>query len=241
MRAGAFAYGKTFPFDRTEPNAILRFSRFIVIMKLRLSSSLVAGSIASLSLLAACSSTETPTPEAGGTAGTGTLGSGGKGGSAGATNAGGTSGGAGTGSAGHSAGGASTGGSAGMGSGGTGNSANTVDPSWDTIKAVLTGTHPPCNGADCHGSGGPNIFQFNINDDAALYTALTTHVSVDCGNIPVVTPGDPSKSALVKVLNGPCSAKVPQMPNGCTPADGNCLPPEYIAAVTTWITNGAPH
>ena len=128
-----------------------------------------------------------------------------------------------------------------MGSGGTGNSGNTVDPTWDTVKTVLTGTHPPCNGADCHGPGGPNKFQLPVNDDAALYMSLTTHVSVDCGNIPVVTPGDPSKSALVKVLNGPCSANVPQMPNGCTPADDNCVPPEYIAAVTTWVANGAPH
>ncbi len=128
-----------------------------------------------------------------------------------------------------------------MASGGSGNGGNTVDPTWDTVKTVLTGTHPPCNGADCHGPGGPNIFQLPVSDDAALYMSLTTHVSVDCGNIPVVTPGDPSKSALVKVLNGPCSANVPQMPNGCTPADDNCVPPDYIAAISTWIANGAPH
>lgn len=234
-------------------------------MKFGFSISVAAGSVALVSLLAACGTTDTPSPETGGSAsgGKGTAAAGGAGGigqatggnagtfsAAGGHASGGTSGSAsaaaGTSAAGHAAGGAaagatSSGGGAGISSGGSGNSGSTVDPSWDTIKAVLTGTHPPCNGADCHGPGGPNIFQLPVKDDAALYTSLTTHVSVDCGNIPVVTPGDPSKSALVKVLNGPCSANVPQMPNGCTPADGNCLDPEYIAAVTTWVANGAPH
>jgi len=240
-------------------------------MKFGFSISVAAGGVALVSLLAACGTTDTPSPETGGSAsgGKGTAAAGGAGGigqatggnagtlsAAGGHASGGTSGSAGaaagasaaagTSAAGHAAGGAaagatSSGGGAGMASGGSGNTGSTIDPSWATIKAVLTGTHPPCNAADCHGPGGPNIFQLPVNDDAALYTSLTGHVSVDCGNIPVVTPGDPSKSALVKVLNGPCSAKVPQMPNGCTPADGNCLEPEYIAAVTTWVANGAPH
>jgi hypothetical protein len=230
-------------------------------MKFRFSISVAARCVAVVSFLAACGTTDTPSPETGGSSsgGTGTAAAGAAGGSGqapggsggtvssvGGHAGGGMSGGAGAGAAGHAAGGSSagatsSGGGAGMGSGGTGNTGSTVDPTWDTVKLVLTGTHPPCNGADCHGPGGPNIFQLPVKDDAALYTSLTTHMSVDCGNIPVVTPGDPSKSALVKVLNGPCSAKVPQMPNGCTPADGNCLEPEYIAAVTTWVANGAPH
>jgi hypothetical protein len=115
-----------------------------------------------------------------------------------------------------------------------------IPPTFDTLKLVLTGTHPPCNAADCHGPGGPNPLQYWVKDDDKLYETLTHHVSMDCGNIPVVTPGDPSKSAIVKVLKGPCSAKVPQMPNGCKPEDNNCLPPEYVAAVERWITLGAP-
>ena len=115
-----------------------------------------------------------------------------------------------------------------------------IPPTFATLKLVLTGTHPPCNAADCHGPGGPNPLQYWVKDDDKLYDTLTHHVSVDCGNIPVVTPGHPSQSAIVKVLKGPCSAKVPQMPNGCTPEANNCLPPEYVAAIERWIALGAP-
>jgi hypothetical protein len=237
-------------------------------MKLRLSISVATGSVAVLSLLAACGSTEPTPPATGGTSSsgsagqpttTGGTGAGGHGtggssagmsasgsaghatgGTAGSGGTGGSAGGAGAG--GSSAGSTATGGSAGAaaGTGGT-SGGDSQPPTWDTVKLVLTGTNPPCSASDCHGPGGPNTFQVNIKDESALYTMLTTHISVDCGNIPVVTPGDPSKSALVKVLNGPCSAKVPQMPNGCTPADGNCVPADYIAGVTQWIANGAPH
>ena len=115
-----------------------------------------------------------------------------------------------------------------------------IAPTFETLKLVLTGTHPPCNAADCHGPGGPNPLQYWVKDDDKLYDTLTHHVSADCGNIPVVTPGHPERSALVKVLKGPCSAKVPQMPNGCTPEANNCLPAEYVTAIERWIALGAP-
>lgn len=115
-----------------------------------------------------------------------------------------------------------------------------IPPTFATLKLVLTGTHPPCNAADCHGPGGPNPLQYWVKDDDKLYETLTHHVSVDCGNIPVVTPGHPERSAIVKVLKGPCSKKVPQMPNGCTPESNNCLPAEYVAAIERWIALGAP-
>jgi Fe-S-cluster containining protein len=115
-----------------------------------------------------------------------------------------------------------------------------VPPTFATLRFVLTGTLPPCNAADCHGPGGPNRLQYPVKDPDRLYEVLTHHVSVDCGNIPVVTPGDPQKSALVKVLKGPCSAKVPQMPNGCRPELENCVPANYVAAIERWIALGAP-
>lgn len=115
-----------------------------------------------------------------------------------------------------------------------------IEPTFATLRFVLTATTPPCNAADCHGPGGPNRLQYRVKDPDALYETLTRHVSVDCGNIPVVTPGHPERSALVKVLKGPCSAKVPQMPNGCQPALGNCLPPSYVGAIERWIALGAP-
>ena len=115
-----------------------------------------------------------------------------------------------------------------------------IEPTFATLRFVLTATIPPCNAADCHGPGGPNRLQYRVKDPDALYETITHHVSVDCGNIPVVTPGHPEQSALVKVLKGPCSAKVPQMPNGCQPALGNCLPANYVAAIERWIALGAP-
>jgi len=115
-----------------------------------------------------------------------------------------------------------------------------IPPTFETLKLVLTGTHPPCNAADCHGPGGPNPLQYWVQDDDKLYDTLTHHVSVECGNVPVVTPGHPERSAIVKVLKGPCSTKVPQMPNGCTPESNNCLPVEYVAAIERWIALGAP-
>ena len=115
-----------------------------------------------------------------------------------------------------------------------------IPATFETLKLVLTGTHPPCNAADCHGPGGPNPLQYWVKDDDKLYDTLTRHVSVECGNLPVVTPGHPERSAIVKVLKGPCSSKVPQMPNGCTPEANNCLPAEYVAAIERWIALGAP-
>ncbi len=120
------------------------------------------------------------------------------------------------------------------------NAGNAIPPTFATLKLVLTEARPPCAAADCHGPGGPNPLQYWVKDDDKLYETLTHHISVDCGNIPVVTPGDPSRSAIVKVLKGPCSAKVPQMPNGCRPQDNNCLPSEYVAAIERWIALGAP-
>lgn len=115
-----------------------------------------------------------------------------------------------------------------------------IAPTFATLRFVLTATMPPCTAADCHGPGGPNRLQYRVKDPDALYETITHHMSVDCGNIPVVTPGNPEKSALVKVLKGPCSAKVPQMPNGCQPALGNCLPANYVSAIERWIALGAP-
>jgi len=115
-----------------------------------------------------------------------------------------------------------------------------IPPTFATLRFVLTATMPPCAASDCHHVGGPNRLQYAVKDPDRLYETITHHISVDCGNIPVVMPGSPEKSALVKVLKGPCSAKVPQMPNGCQPALGNCLPANYVTAIERWISAGAP-
>jgi len=77
----------------------------------------------------------------------------------------------------------------------------------------------------------------SLQDDANLYTNLTTHISQACGNIPVVNPCKPDESALIKLLQGPCGT-TPRMPYQC--AGDGCIPANYIAAVSQWIANGAP-
>lgn len=76
-------------------------------------------------------------------------------------------------------------------------------------------------------------------DDQKLYAALTSYVSKACGNTKLVDPCNPGKSALVTILKGPCGM-TPRMPYGCSPAAGDCIPDEYVAAVSQWIANGAP-
>jgi hypothetical protein len=162
----------------------------------------------------------------------------------------GSGGSSGTGAGGMTSAGAGGAGAAGMSSGGMsaaggGPPCNDMDipcPSFKTFKFVLQNSRPVCGGASpCHGVGTDNPLAMPTMDDTTLMRNLTTIMSVECGNIPVLTPGDPTKSALIKLLNGPCGM-VPQMPYGCVPdpTDDTCLPPEYIAAITQWVANGAP-
>jgi hypothetical protein len=99
-----------------------------------------------------------------------------------------------------------------------------------------------CAAAPCHGLHGmappTHPLELPTNDDALLYTNLTTYVSKACNNTKLVTPGDPSQSALLKILRGPCGM-TPRMPYGCTEDAGDCIPDDYIAAVEQWIKNGA--
>jgi hypothetical protein len=241
-------------------------------MELRLTTLLTAGSIAMFSFVAGCSSGDTGDKGSGGTGGgsattggTGGMGavggssagmaaggrsSGGAGGSvggtagSGATAGGGAAGGgvAGSSSAGRAAGGmggAAAGGAASGGSGGL-----VAPPTLATVKEIfLTGATVPCNGSDCHASGNvANPFHIVLDNDDQLITNLTTTVVEECGNLPVVTPGHPESSAIVKLLNGPCvmgDKMIPQMPNGCSPDQQNCMPQDYIDIVVAWIQMGA--
>ena len=127
--------------------------------------------------------------------------------------------------------GGSTGGTSGGGSGG----GSTVPASFATMKLIIESL---CQG--CHGSD----MSLNLNSDPALYGRLTTtdptKVAKSCSNIPLITKGDPSKSALFKMLEGTCPPPFSVMPDGCKPAEGNCLEADYVDAVKRWITAGAP-
>lgn len=233
-------------------------------MNLRLSISEAARAVAILSVVA-CSNPSPTEPGAGGTGGgSGSGGSAASGGAGGSVTSGGSGG---QSSAGHGGGGQSaaggqsaggtpgTGGSSGMSSAGTSAggavnldcsaapSSTNPAPTFCTFKFVMLNVMPPCNSAPCHGvnGGGQNPLEMPSNNDTALMTALETTISPDCGNIPIITPGDPTRSALVKVLSTGCSQNVPQMPYGCDPdpTSGNCVPAPYQTAISQWIQAGA--
>ena len=120
-----------------------------------------------------------------------------------------------------------------------------IPATFDTVKLVLGGggNIMPCAAAPCHGVNGMappgRPLELPPNNDQQLYTNLTSYVSVACGNVKLVSPGNPAQSALIKILSGPCGM-TPRMPYGCSADAGDCIPDEYIAAVTQWIMNGAP-
>jgi hypothetical protein len=124
-----------------------------------------------------------------------------------------------------------------MGGGGSGGAG--IPPTFATFKYVVTNTNPPCVASDCHGMGTANPLTLAVDD--GLYMRLTTTMVPNCGNIPVITPGNTQRSALVMLLKGPCG-DTPRMPNGCVEDEfgSNCLPNEYIAAIEQWIALGAP-
>lgn len=159
------------------------------------------------------------------------------------------------GSAGGGAGGVGGGGSGGAGTGGTAGAAGTagmmagsggsaIPATFETVKLVFGGGGGvmTCAAAPCHGIGGvappADPLELPTNDDVLLYTSLTSYVSKACNNTPLVTPGNPAQSALVTILSGPCGM-TPRMPYGCTAEAGDCIPDEYVAAITQWIANGA--
>lgn len=130
-------------------------------------------------------------------------------------------------------------------SSGGSNAGGTIPPTFETVKLVIQGGGPvqTCSAAPCHGVNGMappgRPLALPTNDDQQLYTNLTSYVSTACGNLKLVSPCDPAGSAILKILRGPCGM-TPRMPYMCTAQDGNCIPDEYIAAITQWITNGAP-
>lgn len=110
-----------------------------------------------------------------------------------------------------------------------------VPATFQTVQLVIT--QVPCFGAGCHNDP-QNPLDLRMDDQ--LYTRMTSHISRNCGEVPVVNPGDPQRSALVKILKGPCGP-TPRMPLGCVDgADSGCVPEAYIAAIEHWIEAGAP-
>jgi len=203
-------------------------------MKL-LSSFFVAPAVfALLSGIVGCSSDNGSTPNNTAGASPAGAGSAGKAGAAGSSSGG----------AGGSAGSVSAAGSSGAGTAGSAGSAGgaTVEASFATVKGIIKLT---CFGNGCHGQEG-NPLQMSANDDAKLYTTLTTHVTMNCGML--VNKANAADSALVKVLKGDCGTPpnvTPRMPfqtcfDGDTDPESPCVQPDKIAAIQAWIAKGAP-
>lgn len=238
-------------------------------MKIRLPNFAVSITMTVLLPLAGCSSdsgTEGTGPSVGGGSGVTTSGSSGESGATGlssgtssgaATGSSGSGNGANIGTAGGSSSGTSGGGTTASGSsstqggsdGGGGTTASSgsstqgtsggtdgsgsdggdaIPPTFETFQKVIMAQ--ACFGAGCHNDP-QNPLNLTLNDQ--LYTRLTAATSKSCQNLKVINPGNPGESALVKLLNGPCGT-LPQMPEG-----GNPIPADYVAAITTWIMNGA--
>jgi hypothetical protein len=185
--------------------------------------------LAAVLLLANCGAENLPgTPNGGGAAGSSPGGSAGSAGAAGSSAVGGGGGAGLGGSSGTSTGGAAAGSSNGGGAGG-----GAIEPTFSMIKGLI---QTSCFGSVCHDLSEHTL---PLKVDDKLYTTLTTHMTKNCG--PVVKPGSPQDSALVKLLKGPCG-ETDRMPYGKCNQDGDegCISPEIIAAIEKWIANGAP-
>jgi hypothetical protein len=101
-----------------------------------------------------------------------------------------------------------------------------------TFSSIATTIQQNCGQAACHGGGRPP----NLQNTATLIANLTSTVVHECGDHPLVTPGDPTKSALLDLPTWKCMDFV--MPLGCV--DDPCLKAEDLAALTAWIQAGAP-
>jgi hypothetical protein len=208
-------------------------------------------------LLAGCKAPDDPAPASGdvptaGSAGVVGGGAGGLGGAGGASGAGtGAAGSAGASAAGIG-GAAGAAGTSGAGAGGSmsptagvSGGPSAIPADFATVKLVLGGGGGimPCAAAPCHGVGGvappAKPLELPPMDDLQLYANLTSYVSAACNQTKLVEPGNPTQSALLMILRGPCGM-TPRMPYGCDPQAGDCIPDEYIAAVEQWIASGAP-
>lgn len=119
-----------------------------------------------------------------------------------------------------------------------------IPGSLETVKLVFGGGGPimSCAAAPCHGVGGAappsHPLELPPNDDRQLLSNLQSYVSEACGKRRLVVPGNPEESALLSILRGPCGA-TPRMPYGCSDETGDCIPDDYIEAISLWILSGA--
>ncbi|HYQ05283.1 MAG TPA: hypothetical protein VER96_41710 [Polyangiaceae bacterium] len=108
-------------------------------------------------------------------------------------------------------------------------------PNFETVQYMFKGV--PCSGSNCH-FGGRNHLTVDKTPDA-LYTYMKNFKTLECGKL--IDTTNPSESALVKYLRGPCGS-LGRMPLDKCTDDGDelCVPNYYIDFIEQWIAAGAP-
>ena len=123
------------------------------------------------------------------------------------------------------------------------NLTTTPPATFATVRAAFMGEGAitSCASAPCHATGSmeppPPRIPLTLQNDSNLYHNVMSYTSANCGNVPLVNPGKPEESGLVKILSGPCVSTF-QMPFGCT--GEQCFAADTIAAISAWIANCAP-
>ncbi len=98
-------------------------------------------------------------------------------------------------------------------------------------STVATIVGRSCTAAKCHGRDEEPL----IAADATLPHFLTTTVVEECDNLPLITPGEPANSALVRLVNWECGELV--MPDTCRRVP--CLDSADFEKLKAWIEQGA--
>ena len=113
-----------------------------------------------------------------------------------------------------------------------------------TIRTMFNtgeGAVQSCVSAPCHGDNGaaPPDKPLSLQTGPNLYQHMTTYISHRCNDLPLVNKGKPNESALIKIMEpGACGDPLFRMPYLCT--DEQCMPADYMAAISAWIANCAP-
>jgi hypothetical protein len=157
------------------------------------------------------------------------------------------------GSGGASSGGASSGGasSGGAGTGGehvfTNSECNQPESLPRTYSAVRQCVFEAgCSSSICHGGEVPLLLidtweNFPRREDHSIYDKLTdtllNHRVAHCASSPLVDPGHPENSAIIKALSRTCDDPEWGMPDGCSTTP--CVPQPYIDFIAGWISQGA--
>jgi len=103
-----------------------------------------------------------------------------------------------------------------------------------------------CQSSICHGGEVPLLLidtweNFPRREDHSPYDKLTdtllNYTVEQCSNSPLVDPGNPQNSAIVKALGRQCDDPDWGMPDGCL--ETPCIPQTYIDFIAEWIEAGA--